>query len=113
MAEKKFRVYDAAANNEYDSFFYNFGRGSLGDARFSFDGKIVLFKVCHYASGSSIPESTALYAYRAVNKSLTQIAALRAIGDYECIRHDSKYKVVLTYSRANDYCDSIGILSLD
>jgi len=112
-AEKKFRVYDVAGNNEYDSFFYNFGNGVISGAKFSFDGRVVLFKVCHYAAGSTAPESTALYAYRTVNKSLTQIAALRFIGDFECIRHDSKYKVVLTYSRANDYCDSIGFLSLD
>jgi hypothetical protein len=113
QAGRTFRVYDIKRNKEYDSFYYNLGSAVLSGVRFSFDNELVMFRAEHFEDGKSGPVSSAIYVYKIINKSLMQIAAHRTIGDFDCVKHENKHKVILIYSRDKEYCDSIGALTIE
>jgi hypothetical protein len=112
-ADGFFRLYDIKNNREYDSFYYNFGAGEVSGVKFSFDNELVMFKVSRYGPQSSKPVSCELYIYRVINRMLMQIAAHRAIDDFDCFRYENKNNIMLIYSREKEYCDSIGILTIE
>lgn len=113
QAGRTFRVYDIKKNKEYDSFYHNFGSAVISGVRFSFDNELVMFRAEHFEDGNSAPVSSALYVYKVINKTLMQIAAHRTIGDFDCIKHENKHKIILIYSRDKEYCDSIGALTIE
>jgi len=113
QAGRTFRVYDIKRNKEYDSFYHNFGSAVISGVRFSFDNEFVMFRAEHFEDGKSAPVSSAMYVYKIINKTLMQIAAHRTIGDFDCIKHENKHKVILIYSRDKEYCDSIGALTIE
>lgn len=113
-AEGFFRIYDAKSNREYDSFYYNFGAGSSVESiKFSFDNDLVMFKVNRYKPKEAKPFSCELYIYRVINRMLAQIAAHRAIDDFDCISRENKHHIVLIYSPDKEYCNSMGILTIE
>ena len=114
-ADGFFRLYDVKNNREYDSFYYNFGGGKVSGIKFSFDNEFVMFKVSRYETQSSKPVSCELYIYRVINRMLMQIAAHRAIDDFDCFKYkdNNKNNILLIYSRDKEYCDTIGILAIE
>lgn len=108
-----FRVYDAGRGREHDSFRFDLGDASISAIRFSFDNEFVMFRVRYPVEAGGAAPADALFVYRVINKTLMKAAAHRVIGDFDCIKHENKHKIVLIYGDDGPYCSCVGFIAIE